>query len=297
MTGRPVAAALSVAGSDPSGGAGIQADLKTFAALDVYGCAAITNITVQNSREVRQVMELPPAVVRDQIRAVLDDVPVGVAKIGMVGSAAIAEAVAEALAGFGGEIVFDPVLVASAGPRLTAEKDLPAIMATLGRLVTALTPNLDELRRLTGAPCRTQEQTVAAARTLLVSLPALKAVAVTGGHGGRDDEITDILVCRENDAEEIIRHRHPMIRTANTHGTGCTFASALAAHRLRCGSYKRAFMRAGAFVHHVLAMSASYVTGAGAGGMLHHLWRRQRRNSQSSNDTARLTTRHEVNGK
>ncbi|HSR35854.1 MAG TPA: hydroxymethylpyrimidine/phosphomethylpyrimidine kinase, partial [Desulfurivibrionaceae bacterium] len=169
---------LSIAGSDPSGGAGIQADLKTCATLGVYGAAAITCLTVQNTTGVRSFTLLAPELVREQIRAVLDDLPVSHVKIGMVGSAAIATVIAEALADFHGEVVYDPVLRAGAGQSLLEGEARAALSQLLAR-ATALTPNLPELVALSGSPCATAQEITVAVVALFQAHPRLAAVVVT----------------------------------------------------------------------------------------------------------------------
>lgn len=267
---------LSIAGSDPSGGAGIQADLKTFASLGVYGAAAITCLTVQNTMGVRSFTPLAPELVQEQIRAVLDDLPVSHVKIGMVGSAAIATAIAEALQDFHGEVIYDPVLRAGAGQSLLDDAARSALAHLLDR-ATVLTPNLPELAALSGSPCPSTEEIVAAVTALFQRHPRLAAVVVTGGH--RDEaagEIIDLL-CQRSAGRTLTtaEHRHPRIASRNLHGTGCTFASALAACHALTGSYEQAFQEAGLFVATLIEQSAAITIGHGAGPLHHHLVRRK----------------------
>ena len=264
---RPVPAALAIAGSDPSGGAGIQADLKTFTVLGVYGCAAITCLTVQNTKGVAAVVPVAPEVVRRQVAAVIADVPVTHVKIGMVGSAAIAEAIAAGLKGFDGEVIYDPVLAASTGASLTANGEFAAILDHLAPRITALTPNLDELEQISGRPCLSLKAAMAAGRGLFARFPRLEALVITGGHGADRTKVTDTLLLRNDGPPDI--HHHPRIATNNTHGTGCTFASALTACHLHAGDYRTAFRKAAAFVHRLLATSAHFDSGHGTGGMAH----------------------------
>lgn len=266
---------LAIAGSDPSGGAGIQADLKTFAALGVYGAAAITCLTVQNTTGVRSFTPLAPELVQEQIRAVLDDLPVSHVKIGMVGSGAIATTIAETLANFPGEVIYDPVLRAGAGQSLLDGEARAALTNLLDR-ATAITPNLPELAALSGSPCATPSEITEAVAELFQHHPSLAAVVVTGGH--RDEaggEIIDLLCQRRADGTlATIEHRHPRIDSRNLHGTGCTFASALAASHALSGSYEQAFTKACAFVATLVAQSAAITIGHGAGPLHHHLARR-----------------------
>ena len=266
---------LSIAGSDPSGGAGIQADLKTFATLGVYGAAAVTCLTVQNTLGVRSFTPLAPLLVTEQIRAVLDDLPVSHVKIGMVGSAAIASAIAATLHDFAGEVVYDPVLKAGTGQSLLAGEARAALAHLLDR-ATVLTPNLPELAALSGLPCATATEITAAATALFQRHPRLAAMAVTGGH--RDEagsEIVDLLYQRLPDGSlATSEHRHPRLASRNLHGTGCTFAAALAACHALGGSYEKAFREASRLVAALIEQSADLSLGHGTGPLLHHLVRR-----------------------
>lgn len=266
---------FTIAGSDPSGGAGIQADLKTFASLGVYGAAAITCLTVQNTQGVRSFTPLAPELVAEQIRVVLDDLPVSHVKIGMVGSAAIAAAIAAALRDFSGEVIYDPVLRAGSGHSLL-EGDAGSALARLLDRATALTPNLPELTALTGLPCATADGIIAAVAELFRRHPRLAAVAVTGGHRDEEaSEVTDLLCQRgPGGTPTTVAHRHPRLKSRNLHGTGCTFASALAACHALSGSYQRAFAEASAFVAALIGQSAGFTIGHGNGPLLHHLAQR-----------------------
>jgi len=289
-------AILSIAGSDPSGGAGLQADLKTFTALGVYGAAAITCITVQNTLGVRYFTPLAPQLVHDQIRAVLEDLPVSHVKIGMLGTPEIALAVAAALADFAGEVIYDPVLVAGAGQSLCrggAGGEIPVLQEKLLATVSVLTPNLPELAALAGretadlAPVADAPPTaiVAAVRELFQRYPRLRAVALTGAHHQPASAlIRDFLLQRppleaepgsasgslgEQDLTEI---RHVRRQSNNLHGTGCTFAAALAVHHQLTGSYPEALQRTVAFLDRVIAAGRPLQLGKGNGPLGHHLY-------------------------
>lgn len=267
---------LAIAGSDPSGGAGIQADLKTTAVLGVYGAAAITCLTVQNTREVAAVAPVPPELVREQIESVLADLPVTHVKIGMVGTAPVAEAVGVALTGFTGEVIYDPVLRATSGADLTEPTSLAAVRARVIDRATVLTPNLPELRALTGCTGTGSNELKAAGRQLLADFPNLRGVVIKGGHGPlRQGQVTDYLLLRSPEAASPIclEACRPWVETANSHGTGCTFASAFAAFHLLTGSDEQAFTRTAEFVHRLLAASAGSPLGHGNGPLLHHLLR------------------------
>lgn len=215
---------LSIAGVDPSGGAGIAADLKTFAALGAYGMAAVTSVTVQNTRGVRGFRLMEPGFVAEQVDAVFDDIRIDAVKIGMVGSAAIAEAIADVLGHRGARhVVLDPVMVAKGGDSLLTADAVAAIRARLVPLAEVITPNLPEAAVLLGAAAPTDiEGMRAMARDLLALGPA--SVLLKGGHLA-GPESTDIY-CDTGAVEALPA---PRIATKNTHGTGCTLSSAIAA--------------------------------------------------------------------
>lgn len=214
--------ALTIAGSDSGGGAGIQADLKTFAALGVHGTSAITAITAQNTLTVTDILELPVAMIRAQIDAVVEDLGVQAAKTGMLSSAEIIEAVADEIEGHRiGNLVVDPVMVAKGGARLLREDAVHALRTRLIPLAAVLTPNLPEVEVLLGRSVATLAQRRQAARDL-VALGA-RAVVVKGGHADGDaiDVYSDGATLEELPAERLA--------TANTHGSGCVFSAAIAA--------------------------------------------------------------------
>jgi hydroxymethylpyrimidine/phosphomethylpyrimidine kinase len=237
-----VARALSIAGSDSGGGAGIQADLKTFQALGVWGMTALTAVTVQNTKGVTGYQELDPTTVGDQVRAVVTDIGVDAAKTGMLASAPIIEAVAEAIADTRiPNLVVDPVFVSKHGHGLLQEDAVAAIRGRIVPLAVLVTPNLPEAGGLAGFEVRTLEDMGRAGRAIL-ELGA-GAVLVKGGHleGG---DATDLLVTTGG-VEEL---RTPRLDTPHTHGTGCVLSAAIAAHLAR-GDGLVAAVRAGkAFV-------------------------------------------------
>ena len=266
---------LTIAGSDSGGGAGIQADLKTFAAHGAYGMSALTAVTAQNTREVTAVHELPPEVVEAQIDAVFDDLGVDAVKIGMLASAPIVRAVAQALSrglarGEGGPrgdggipVVLDPVMVAKSGAPLLADDAVAALVDELLPLATLVTPNLPEARRMTGLPVDGEEERLAAARAVAARGPA---VLLKGGHG-EGDEVVDLLV---EAGGEVRRFRHPRLHTRATHGTGCTLSSAVAARLARGEALADAVQ--GAIEYLCGAMEAAHELGAGH-GPVNHLYR------------------------
>lgn len=262
---------LTIAGSDPSGGAGIQADLKTFSTLGVYGCAAITTLTAQNTLGVEACLPVDPAFFHKQVQLVLDDLPVSHIKIGMVGSNEIASVIDDLLEFFPSEVIYDPVLRASDGHSLFEQKNLePLLHHVVGR-ATVLTPNLHELELLTDTRCQDREKIIHAVQSLLARFPRLRSVIVTGGHIHEARKtVTDFLISRKL---AIQTTDHPRIKTENSHGTGCTFASAFAAFHLLCGDDAHSFHQAVGFVAQLLEKSASWKLGKGNGPLVHHLYR------------------------
>ncbi|MDP2105572.1 MAG: bifunctional hydroxymethylpyrimidine kinase/phosphomethylpyrimidine kinase [Desulfobulbaceae bacterium] len=271
MTHQQTRAILTIAGSDPSGGAGIQADLKTFTVLSTYGCAVITSLTVQNTLGVLDCHPLAPELVHQQIAAVLDDMTVSHIKIGMIGSADIGSAICHALKCFTGEVIYDPVIYSSVGQPIRTTDTLEGVHQLAAR-ATALTPNLQELGLLTGQNIGSTTEALVAGKKLLAVFPKLKAVAIKGGHLNPDlNQVTDTLLLAEDD--QPLFRSHPRIISRNTHGTGCTFASALAAFHQHSGDYSEAFQRSIDFLNFLLAASVDYRLGHGNGGLCHHLYR------------------------
>ena len=214
--------ALTIAGSDSGGGAGIQADLKTFAALGVHGTSAITAITAQNTVTVTDIFELPPSLITAQIAAVVDDIGVGAAKTGMLSSAGIIEAVAAAIERHGiRNLVVDPVMVAKGGARLLRDDAVDALRTLLLPLAAIITPNLPEAEVLLGRPISSLDERRQAARDL-VALGS-RAAVVKGGHAG--DDVIDVYF----DGDEIVELDAERIATNNTHGSGCVFSAAITA--------------------------------------------------------------------
>ena len=214
--------ALSIAGSDSGAGAGIQADMKTFAAFGVYGLTVITAITAQNTAGVRAVQEVDAGVIAAQLDAVADDFAIGALKTGMLSSAAIIETVAAGIERHRlRPLVVDPVMIAKSGDRLLREDAVDALRRLLP-LANVVTPNIPEAAVLSGRAIRTREDRVAAARAIM-QLGA-QAVVIKGGHT-EDDPIVDLLV----DGQGVHEYPAPRIVTTSTHGTGCTFSAAITA--------------------------------------------------------------------
>ena len=255
---------LSVAGSDSGGGAGIQADLKTFAALGCYGMTAITAITAQNTQGVRAIHGVPPDMLRDQIDAVVEDIGVDAVKIGMLHAPEIVETVAAAIDRHRlVNVVLDPVMVATSGAVLIENPAIAVLVRELFRRATVVTPNLDEAALLVGRLVDSEAAMEAAARALLAR--GAPAVLVKGGHLA-GNVVTDLLALKNGDVHWM---RAPRIDTANTHGTGCTLASAIAAHLAQGAGLLEAVQAARAFVRAALLAGARIRTGAG-GGPLNH---------------------------
>jgi hydroxymethylpyrimidine/phosphomethylpyrimidine kinase len=255
------AVALTIAGSDSGGGAGIQADLKTFQALGVYGTSAITAITAQNTVGVRGVHDIPTELIAAQIDAVAEDIGVDAAKTGMLSSAEIIAAVAERIRHWRiNRLVVDPVMVAKSGDRLLREDAVHALIRELLPLATVVTPNLPEAEVLVGRPLETDREIRQAAREILDLGP--RAVVMKGGHRQKGDA-TDLLF----DGASLHEFRAERIDTRNTHGTGCTFSAAIAAE-LASG---RAIVDAvGAAKHYVTeAIRRSTPLGSGHGPVAH----------------------------
>lgn len=218
-----VPVALTIAGSDSGAGAGVQADLKTFSALGVYGLTVITAITAQNTLGVRAVQEIDPNVIEAQLDAVAEDFAIGALKTGMLSSAAIIEVVAAGIRRHGlAPLVVDPVMVAKSGDRLLRKDAVDALRTKLLPLARLVTPNLPEAEVLAGMPSRTRHDRINAARAIIEF--GAQAVVIKGGHS-EDDPVIDLLV-DQDDVEEFSARR---IATTSTHGTGCTFSAAIAA--------------------------------------------------------------------
>ncbi len=211
---------LSIAGSDSSGGAGIQADIKTIAMLGGYAMTAITAVTAQNTRGVQGIETMHPDLVMDQVESCLEDIGVDAIKIGMLGSADIAQRLAERLDSFAGPIVFDPVMVATSGADLASEATIAAF-GSLMDIATLVTPNLPELAALTGRDTLAEEDIYEAAGELAKRHDTV--VLAKGGHGA-GDEIIDRIVSASG---KLGSFGHARIDTRHTHGTGCTLSAAL----------------------------------------------------------------------
>ena len=255
---------LSIAGSDSGGGAGIQADLKTFSALGCFGMTAITALTAQNTCGVRSIHPIPPAMLRDQIDAVVEDIGVDAVKVGMLHSPEIVHTVAQAIDRHAlVHVVFDPVMVATSGAVLIDNTAVDVLVRELFPRVTLITPNLDEAALLVGRALASEHDMEAAAADLLRM--GAHAVLLKGGHLA-GDTVSDLYL----DAKGArLWMRAPRIRSANTHGTGCTLSSAIAAYLAVGESLIDSVQSARTYIRGALQSGSQVRTGQG-GGPLNH---------------------------
>ena len=255
---------LSIAGSDSGGGAGIQADLKTIAALGCYGMTAITALTAQNTLGVRAIHGVPPQMLRDQIDAVVEDIGVDAVKIGMLHAPEIVHTVAEAIDRHGLQrVVLDPVMVATSGAVLIDNPAIAALVKELFCRAVLVTPNLDEAALLVGRKLNSEQDMEAAAHELLAK--GANAVLVKGGHLA-GEVVSDLLMDKGG-----VPHwmRAPRIHSANTHGTGCTLSSAIAAHLALGHTLVNSVEAARSYIRLALEAGAKVKTGAGSGPLNH----------------------------
>jgi hydroxymethylpyrimidine/phosphomethylpyrimidine kinase len=255
---------LSIAGSDSGGGAGIQADLKTIAALGCYGMTAITALTAQNTVGVRSIHSVPLQILADQIDAVLEDIGADAVKIGMLHAADTVRTVAAAIDRHAlTRIVLDPVMIATSGAVLIDREAIAVIVRELFPKAEVITPNLDEAALLVGRPLENEAAMEAAACQLLGM--GAKAVLLKGGHLA-GDTVSDLLMTSDAQAQWMLA---PRIHTPNTHGTGCTLSSAIAAHLALGAQLPQAVQLARDYVRGALQAGAAVRTGAGSGPLNH----------------------------
>jgi len=264
------AIAVTIAGSDPSGGAGIQADLKTFGALGVHGASVITALTAQNTRGVRAIHDVPPDFITEQLDAVFADLHVNAVKVGMLSQTTTIEAVARGLDRHRAKnIVLDPVMVATSGDRLLASNAIEALRTLLIPRALVVTPNLLEAAALLERPTSHSEAEMEEQARALLGLGA-QSVFLKGGHGDGPESV-DLLV----DANSVTRFAEMRIATKNTHGSGCTLSSAIAAGLAKGLDLRTAVRDAKAYVTAAIASADALRIGSGH-GPLHHfhaLWR------------------------
>lgn len=258
------AIAVTIAGSDSGGGAGIQADLKTFSACGVYGASIITALTAQNTRGVTAIHDAPPDFVTAQIDAVFSDLAVNAVKIGMLSSVEIITAVAAGIENWKpGFVVLDPVMVATSGDRLIKDDAVATIVSKLFPLATLITPNLAEAATLLGEPMATTDEAAQKQGEALLSLGA-NAVLMKGGHGTGAESVDFLITPKGTE-----RFAAPRIDTKNTHGTGCTLSSAIAAGLALGHPLSQAVADAKTYVTSALIASTDLKIGHGS-GPVHH---------------------------
>jgi hydroxymethylpyrimidine/phosphomethylpyrimidine kinase len=258
---------LSIAGVDPSGGAGVFADLKTFAALGAYGTGVVAALTAQNTRAVTGIHEVPPEFLALQLDTLFDDVRIDAVKIGMLATPALIEVVAATLARESpAHVVLDPVMVAKSGARLLRPDAVATLVAQLVPRATLLTPNLPEAEALLGRAIVAEPEPMADAARALLALGS-RAVLLKGGHG-HGPTLVDVLV----DAHGVDVLRGPRIDTRNTHGTGCTLSSAIAALLPQRASLRSAVHEAREWLLEAIRQADRLDVGRGH-GPLHHGWR------------------------
>ena len=256
---------MTIAGSDSSAGAGIQADLKTFAALGVYGTCAITAVTAQNTKGVTGITEVSPEMVAAQIDAIVSDIRPDAVKTGMLASAAIIEVVAAGIRKHSlTKVVVDPVMVAKSGDTLLQQDAVDTLRSLLLPLATVVTPNLPEAETLVGRPLKGDEDLREAAQELVAG--GARAVVIKGGHRPDRAQAVDLFY----DGKSFHEFAAPWVETTSTHGTGCTFSSAIAAFLARGYEPKEAVQEAKAYLTE--ALKHAYPIGGGH-GPVHHFYK------------------------
>lgn len=261
---------LTIAGSDSSGGAGIQADIKTISALGGYAAAVITAITAQNTMGVTAIEAVTPDMIRAQIAAVMDDIKPRSVKIGMTGSRGNVEAIRQSLRRFPSvPLVIDPVMVSTSGCTLADRGATDLTKEWLVPMATLLTPNIPEAEQLTGLTIRTEENRREAASIMLDM--GCGAVLIKGGHAPQGNTVTDWMYHRTTDgtmAERVFSH--PLIDTRNTHGTGCTLSSAIATHLAMGHPLDTSVELSVRFLYQALCSGRNVAIGKGHGPVNHH---------------------------
>lgn len=257
--------ALTIAGSDSGGGAGIQADLKTFSALGVFGMSVITSITAQNTIEVRAIHDIPTDIIREQIRAVVEDIGVDAAKTGMLRTPEIIKTVADEVKNYDFPLVIDPVMIAKSGAELMAPEAREALVKHLFPLAKVVTPNINEAEEITKISIRSIEDMVKAAKYIVENY-GCEAAIVKGGHAETSNEAIDVLYWNN----DFYFYKSPRIFTKNTHGTGCTFSAAIAAELAKGKKLTEAIDTAKKFIY--LAIKYGLGIGHGHGPVNHMAW-------------------------
>lgn len=256
---------LTIAGSDCSGGAGIQADLKTFCALKAYGMTVITSLTAQNTQGVFEVVDLPEDFVYRQIKVVAEDIGIDSAKTGMLSSAGIIQSVVKAVRDFRIEkIVVDPVMFSKSGHRLLKEEAIDIMVKELIPLSTVITPNKSEAEKIVGIEIKTEKDMKECAR--YISSLGAKCVVLKGGHVYMSEQVVTDVVYYNG---EFLKLTYPRVNTKNTHGTGCTFSAAICVYLARGEDVLEAVRAARAFLQ--MALESSLNIGKGFGPLNHNI--------------------------
>lgn len=274
MTPKKYTRALTIAGSDSGGGAGIQADLKTFSALGCYGMSVITAMTAQNTQMVAGIQAAEPEFIAQQIDAVLDDIGSDAIKIGMLFSAEIIEVVAERLKAYKSDnIVLDPVMISKSGAQLLKEDAMETMVKQLFPISKLITPNIPEAEKLTGIDIETDNDIKRAAENLFDT--GAQSVLIKGGHL-KGKQSKDLLFCKNGGKTNTYVFASARIDTNNTHGTGCTYSSAVASYLAHGCDLESAVKFAKQYVKGAIEDGAAYKTGSGHGPLNHffNVWNR-----------------------
>jgi len=255
---------LTIAGSDSSGGAGIQADIKTISSLGVYACSAITAVTAQNTLGVRSVQGVSPSVLKDQIEAVFEDLTIDAVKTGMLYNKVSIEIIGECLKRFHPRFfVLDPVMISTSGSKLITDDAIDAMQRMLFPLATVVTPNIAEAEMFTGVKISSPDDMQAAAEVMLQK--GCNAVLMKGGHLSGNESV-DMLFEKGKNGQGI---RSPFIETKNTHGTGCTLSAAIASYLALGEDLREAFVLAKDYIIHALYAGKDVEVGKGHGAVNH----------------------------
>lgn len=262
--------AMTIAGSDPSGGAGVQADIKTMSAIGVYSCSVITALTVQNTKGVTEVFSVDGECVRKQIEAVMSDIMPSVVKVGMLNNLETAEAIAESLGRYTGQdlkIILDPILASSSGKQLLSDEALRYVIDKILPMSMLITPNIPEAEILSGMKINNNDDRMEAARRILTF--GAKAVLVKGGHS--DSRVKSDLLVTADGQEKWFSMLG--VETRNTHGTGCTLSSAIASYLALGDRLDDAVQKAKRFVNDALKAGRDMELGHGTGPLQHFFQR------------------------
>jgi hydroxymethylpyrimidine/phosphomethylpyrimidine kinase len=256
--------ALTIAGFDPSGGAGLQADLKTFLAFNVYGTSVVTSIAVENTREVRDVFDMPVSLVEEQMDVILDDIDIDAAKTGMLSSEEIIKAVAEKIEGRGiKKLVVDPVMIAKTGGRLLRKGAETAMVERIVPLAYVITPNAPEAEAISGVEVRDERSALEAAERICEM--GARNVMIKGGHLEGEKSV-DLLF----DGKDLLKVEGRRIKTKNTHGTGCTFSAAIASGLAKGKNVHDSTRAAKAYVQRAIELAPVNI-GRGYGPLYHNV--------------------------